>query len=606
MDLPTRLLGDIRFGYLDRAVQSDKLFNPKLVYNADSNTMYKAIIDELRRSTAFTFSVAFVSPDAVAALKQPLVDFQGTGRIITSTYLDFNSPKAFRELANLRDLGIEVHIHPDGNRGFHPKGFLFEQPESMTAIVGSSNLTSSALKRNHEWNLRFSALPGGDIVEQMHSAVDEQLALSTPLTPEWIAEYEEGWEPPQRATRRKKASGDGSTTAGIVPNSMQAEALEEIQAMREQGKKRALVISATGTGKTILAALDVRAAKPERMLFVVHREQILDRAIEEVSAVLDLAPEDIGKFVGNRREIDRKYVFATTQTLGVQANLDAVPADQFDYILVDEVHRAGAQLHRNILEHFSPQFLLGITATPERTDDFDVFGLFDYNVAYEIRLQRALKEGMLTPFHYYGISDFELDGEVIGDASKLSNLVSPERVAHVVGAIERYGHVGTKVKGFIFCSGNDEAAYLSSVLNQSTVHGQPLRTRALSGADPIPVREAAVADLEAGKLDYLITVDIFNEGIDIRSINQVVMLRQTKSSIVFTQQLGRGLRKSPGKDYLVVIDFIGNYANNFLVPIALFGDTSLNKDSIRRQMIEAQDVGDVAGLSSINFDAISK
>lgn len=606
MDLSTRLLNDLQFGHLDNALVSEKLFNPKLVYNADQNTMFKAIVEELRRSRTFTFSVAFVSPDAIASLKQPLFDFEGKGRIITSTYLGFNNPKAFRELANLRDLGIDVHVVDGTSSGFHPKGFLFEQAESMTAIVGSSNLTSRALKLNHEWNLKFSALPGGDIVDQLSTAVQTQLESAVPLTDEWIERYEEEYvAPPKRAPGRKAVAGTDAAPA-IVPNAMQAEALEEIARIRESGETRALVISATGTGKTILAALDVRAFRPRRMLFVVHREQILDRAIEEFTAVLGLTKDDIGKFVGSRREIDRRYVFATPQSLGTGGALVGIDKDQFDYILVDEVHRAGAQLHLNILNHFTPEFLLGITATPERTDDFNVFALFDFNVAYEIRLQRALKEEMLAPFHYYGISDFELDGEVISDTSQLTSLVSPERVGHVVAAIERYGHVGTQVKGLIFCSRNDEANQLSSMLNTASVHGHKLRTRALSGTDSIAEREKAVIDLELGKLDYLVTVDIFNEGIDIRSINQVIMLRQTKSSIVFTQQLGRGLRKSPGKDYLVVIDFIGNYANNFLVPIALFGDSSLNKDSIRRQMIEAQDVGEVAGLSSINFDAVSK
>ncbi|HJE90269.1 MAG TPA: DEAD/DEAH box helicase [Dietzia timorensis] len=606
MDLSTRLLNDLRFGHLDRTSASEKLFNPRLVYNAEQNTMFKAIVEELRRSHAFTFSVAFVSPDAIASLKQPLVDFAGTGRIITSTYLGFNNPKAFRELANLRDLGIEVHVVDGAGRGFHPKGFLFEQPVSMTAIVGSSNLTSSALKLNHEWNLKFSALPGGDIVDQLSAAVQTQLDRAVPLTDEWIDRYEAEYVAPPPRPRGQKAAAGTDVVPAIVPNAMQAEALEQIALIRDSGEKKALVISATGTGKTILAALDVRAFRPRRMLFVVHREQILDRAIEEFTAVLGLAPEDIGKYVGSCREIDRRYVFATPQSLGSGGALEGIDKKHFDYILVDEVHRAGAQLHLNILNHFTPDFLLGITATPERTDDFNVFALFDFNVAYEIRLQRALKEEMLTPFHYYGISDFEIDGEVISDTSQLTSLVSPERVGHVVGAIERYGHVGTQVKGLIFCSRNDEAKQLSAMLNSASVHGHQLRTRALSGADSIGEREQAVVDLEAGRLDYLVTVDIFNEGIDIRSINQVIMLRQTKSSIVFTQQLGRGLRKSPGKDYLVVIDFIGNYANNFLVPIALFGDSSLNKDSIRRQMIEAQDVGEVAGLSSINFDAVSK
>lgn len=507
----------------------------------------------------------------------------------------------------MRDIGIDVLVYENGRQGFHPKGFIFEQDDGTTAIVGSSNLTSLALKRNHEWNLRFSALPDGDIVEQLSQAIDTQLSSSGLLTDEWIRRYEEQYVPPQATQPLSGVPIPGaSELSQIRPNAMQAEALEEIAKVRESGESKALVVSATGTGKTILAALDVKAVNPKRVLFVVHREQILDRAIEEFSSVLNLTSFDIGKFVGARKELDRRFVFATVQSLGTLDKLQQIPRDYFDYILVDEVHRAGATMHQNIIGYFEPDFMLGITATPERTDDFNVYSLFDFNVPYEIRLQKALEEDMLTPFHYYGVTDFEYDGEVISDASKLSTLVAPDRVNHLLKAVETYGHVGESIRGLMFCSRKDEAIELSSLLNQREVHGIRLRTRTLTGDDPVPVREEVVSQLEAGELDYIITVDVFNEGIDIRTVNQVVMLRQTQSSIIFTQQLGRGLRKAAGKSHLIVIDFIGNYANNFLVPIALFGDSSLNKDSIRKKMIEAQDVGAVSGLSSINFDAIAK
>lgn len=605
--VPERIQRDTTFGFLNSSVAAERLFNPMLVSNFEANTMQKVILEELRRSKNFTFSVAFVSSDAIASLKQHFIEFPGRGRIITSTYLGFNSPETFRELMNLRDLGIEIYVYQDEARGFHAKGFIFEQEASTTAIVGSSNLTSRALKRNHEWNLRFSALPGGDIVDQLAAAIDNQLKCSTLLTEEWIREYEISYVSPVSRTElgsiELPAPGPGSR---IVPNVMQAEALEEIQRVRDSAEKKALVVSATGTGKTILAALDVKAANPQRVLFVVHREQILDRAIEEFTKVLNLDEHDIGKFVGSRRELDRRFVFATVQSLGSLTKLQQISPDHFDYILIDEVHRAGAKMHQNIIQYFVPDFMLGITATPERSDDFNVYSLFDYNVPYEIRLQKALEADMLAPFHYCGVTDFEIGGEVISDASQLTALIAPERVAHLLKAIERYGHVGDPVCGLMFCSRKDEAHELSTLLNQSTVHGKLLRTRALTGEDSVETRERVVAQLENGGLDYIITVDVFNEGIDIRTVNQVVMLRQTQSSIIFTQQLGRGLRKAAGKSHLIVIDFIGNYTNNFLVPIALFGDSSLNKDSLRKKMIEAQDVGAVSGLSSINFDAVAK
>ncbi|MGB3733276.1 DUF3427 domain-containing protein [Microbacterium sp.] len=606
MDAPSQLQLDNAFGFLDKSVQSDQLFHPLLIANDGANTMLRAIRHELRRSLTFTFSTAFVTTSAVAMLKQALLDFPGKGTIITSTYLGFNSPAAFRELLNIPR--VDVFVYSGERGGFHAKGYLFEQPNSTTAIVGSSNLTESALLTNQEWNLRFSALPDGDIVDQLRRAVDAQLAASNRLTEEWVNAYEVTYVAPIPRTSVINGGGSNPGTASppIVANAMQAEALVEIQKLREAGERRAVVISATGTGKTILSALDVQAFAPQRMLFVVHRDQILDRAIEEFRRVLGAPPDDFGKFVGSRRELDRKYVFATIQSLTNADNLNSIPPAYFDYVLIDEVHRAGAGSYRKALDYLKPEFLLGMTATPERTDGFNVFELFDFNVPYEIRLQKALEEEMLAPFHYYGVTDFVKDDEVIDDASQLATLVAPERADHIINAIETYGHVGVPVRGLMFCSRKDEAHELATLLNQREVHGHRLRTVALTGDDSSETREATVERLESGDLDYIITVDVFNEGIDIPTVNQVVMLRQTKSSIIFTQQLGRGLRKAAGKDHLIVIDFIGNYTNNYLIPIALFGDNSLNKDSIRKKIMDSQEAGAISGLSSVNFDKISR
>lgn len=595
---------DNAFGFLDRTTDADQLYHPLLVSNRDDNTMSRAIHAELRRSESFTFSVAFVTPNAVALLKQALLDFPGQGTVITSTYQGFNSPAAFKELLNLRD--VRVLVHPSSNEGFHAKGYVFKQGSSTTAIVGSSNLTNQALVKNHEWNLRFSALPDGDIVEQLDREVAAQIAESQPLTDAWIDAYAATWRPPATRHFLEPDPEPLVPTAGVTPNRMQSDALAQIAQLRDRGERRAVVVSATGTGKTILAALDVRAAAPERMLFVVHREQILDRAIEDFRTVLGAPASDFGKLAGSTRQLDRRYVFATVQSLSRPETLASIAPDTFDYVLVDEVHRAGADSYRRLITHLAPSFLLGVTATPERTDGFNVFELFDFNLAYEIRLQQALEDDMLAPFHYYGVTDFEQGGRAVGDTSGLGLLVAPERVDHLVSTLETYGHAGVAVRGLMFCSRTEEARELSELLNLRRVHGQPLRTRALTSEDTPAVREDVVQQLERGELDYVLTVDIFNEGIDIPTVNQVVLLRQTESSIVFTQQLGRGLRKAAGKDYLVVIDFVGNYSNNYLIPIALFGDNSLNRDSIRRRMIDAQEAGAIAGLSSVSFDSVSR
>lgn len=607
MTLPDAFEQDVSFGYLDREVIAPRQYNPRLVLNTPSDSVLRTLRAELRRATSFTFSVAFVSPRAIALLKQELVDFVGVGRIITSDYLGFNSPSAFSELLNLRRLGIDVRLHNEA--AFHPKGYVFQRPEGVTAILGSSNLTESALATNHEWNLMVSAYRDSNLFDQFSNLIDEQLANSVPLTQEWINEYAVGYQPPphrgSRASRESPTAPFESPT--IVPNSMQSEALIAIASLRDGGAERSLVISATGTGKTILAALDVRQVDPARVLFVAHREQILDRAIREFTRVLGGSESDFGKLAGTDRQSDRRFVFATVQTLSQPDIYQSLDPEAFDYILIDEVHRAGAASYVNVINYFHPQFLLGMTATPERSDDISIFELFDFNVPYEIRLNRALELDMLAPFHYYGVTDITFeDGLTTTDTTPLSRLVAPERVRHVISALEIYGQAGVAPRGLIFCSRNEEARLMSDELNLIELRGKRLRTAALSGSDSIERREHMVEQLEAGQLDYILSVDIFNEGVDIPSINQVVMLRQTRSSIVFVQQLGRGLRKANGKEYLVVIDFIGNYTNNYLIPAALFGDDSLNKESLRKNLISAEEVGVLAGLSSVRFDRVAQ
>ncbi|QGU04305.1 DUF3427 domain-containing protein [Corynebacterium comes] len=600
----TTLSRDTAFGFLDAATQSEQLLNPLLIANNDEEKMLHAIRQELSRARHFVFSVAFISSRGLALLKEALLQFSGTGEIITSNYLDFNDPAVFRELLLLEN--VRTVIHEDVDRGFHAKGYIFHREDGITAIVGSSNLTDNALLVNQEWNLRFSAFPDGDIALQLEDAVERQKRRSVELTQEWISHYE------KNRTFRPVLVPDGdspvktSPDGRIYPNDMQVRALESLRDLRELGEDKAVIISATGTGKTILAALAVRAAKPKRILFLAHREQILNKAMNEFQRVLEEDTNQFGKLVGNIRQTDRKYLFSTVQSLSRGETLEAFSPETFDYIIIDEVHRAGADTYRRIIDHLTPSFLLGLTATPERTDGFNVFELFDYNVPFEIRLHEALEEQMLVPFHYYGVTDFVDDeNETIDDVAQLRNLIAEERVKHVLKMLRQYGHP-TDVKGLMFCSRKDEAQELSKLFNQSSLNGQRLRTTVLTGEDSAAQRELVIEKLENGEIDYILTVDIFNEGIDIPLVNQVVMLRGTQSSIIFTQQLGRGLRKAPGKDHLRVIDFIGNYANNYLIPVALFGDNSRNKDSIRKNLLDNNSTNTIAGVSSVNFDAIAQ
>lgn len=605
---------ETEFGYLLESSLVPHNLNPEVVLNNDNSSVLRVLRRELKHAERFLFSVAFVTPRAIALLKQELVDFRGAGTIITSDYLGFNSPGVFKELKALEKIGISSRVH--SSKAFHAKGYLFRRTDRSVAVFGSANLTESALVANLEWNIKVAGSPKSNLSRQLDELEFEQLENSLDITAEWIAEYEARprpttvWAPgapPQAPAIPEPAVEGHAVSPRFEPNVMQRDALAAIELLRAQGQRRALVVSATGTGKTALAAFHVGMVKPERFLFIVHREQILDRAIEEFTNLLGLSAEDVGKLAGGKKETHKRFVFATIQTLSRHDVLDGIQPDAYDYVVVDESHHVGADTYRRVMEHLNPEFTLGLTATPERSDQSDVFELFDYNVAYEIRLQAALEADMLTPFHYYGVADVEFDdGTTTDDATSVERLSSRLRAEHIVKSLEIYGHAGLPPKGLIFCSRVEEAAALSEELNCLSLHGQPLSTVALSGMHSVEERLHAVARFEQGDLDYILTVDIFNEGVDIPTVNQVVMLRQTKSAIVFVQQLGRGLRKAPAKEYTIVIDFIGNYTNNYLIPIALFGDNSQDKESLRRRLIEAEERGVLANISSIRFDRVAQ
>lgn len=594
------LKADTFFGYIDRQTLSERIHNPLLVANADDNTMLAALRAELKTAMSFTISVAFVTNSGIGALKEALVGFRGRGMIITSDYQDFNSPDALRELSKLRNVDARIM----SGLSHHAKGYVFDHGDHITALVGSSNLTRDALIDNSEWNLKFSTHHDGDIADQLHSALERHIEISAPLTEEWIEAYSQRRQPPVFAQSAKDQIGAPSSQAKILPNAMQTEALDRLRALIESGQKRALIISATGTGKTILAALAAREFRPERVLFVAHTAQILRKAATEFQKVFQTTEDETGFFIGQQRELDRRFTFATVQSLSRLNKLSNISPKQFDYIIIDEVHRSGAESYRRIINHFRPDFLLGLTATPERTDGFNVFELFDHNVPFEIRLGDALESRMLVPFDYYGVSDYEsMSGYTISDDSTLDEKVARDRVEHLVRVLEDYSFP-SGTKGLIFCSSNKESSRLAEELSNYTLYGRPLRIVALSGADSIERREETVAKLQAGELDFIVTVDIFNEGIDIPDVNVIMMLRSTQSSTIFTQQLGRGLRKAKSKETLRVIDVIGNYSNNYLIPIALTGDRSGDPDSARETMRRSR-THPVAGSSTISFDEVT-
>lgn len=586
----------LRTSFIDKSFPSNKDLRPKLFFNDYKRRMNLAfeITKRLKECDYFEFSVAFISESGLAVLKQILLNLKEKGvkgRIITSTYLGFNAPKMFKQLLSFTN--IEVRIFEQEHCGFHPKGFIFHTGDHRDIIVGSSNLTQTALESNQEWDLFFTSHENGELASQVSNEFDIQWELSTPLTNEWIESYKETYVKPVRPT-----SAQSSKT--IKPNKMQEEALKSLKNLRDNNKDKALLISATGTGKTFLSAFDVRRFKPKRLLFVVHRRNIAEAALRSFKYLIPNV--SMGIFSGNTKETDSDFIFSTVQTIHKKEYREMFNRDAFDYIIIDEVHRAGAQSYQDIVDYFKPKFLLGMSATPERSDDFDIYEMFDHNIAYEIRLIQAMEYNLLCPFHYYGITDMTIDGIEIDDKSEFNILTSELRVDYIIEKINEYGYSGDRIHGLIFCSRKDECEKLSQLFNM-----RGYKTIALTGDSSEEMRQKAIDSLESNdenSLDYIFTVDIFNEGIDIPKVNQVVMLRPTESAIVFVQQLGRGLRKNDSKEYVVIIDFIGNYEKNFLIPVALSGQTNYNKDSLRQFVCEGSLI--TPGASTIQFDQITE
>jgi superfamily II DNA or RNA helicase/HKD family nuclease len=593
----------LQTGYIDKTILSNLDFQPELLVNQKSppKKVLSTILHELEHCNQFFISVAFVTTSGVAAIiskVKELEDRDIKGQVLVSQYLNFTQPEALKRLLQFKN--IDLRIATTGNA--HTKGYIFKSKDYYNLIVGSSNLTAHALSTNKEWNIKLSALDESGIVEKVLREFHSDFEKGTPVTAEYILTYEEIYQSQFLLNQKNKLEDLVQSQTVINPNSMQIEALENLKKLRVEKKNKALIISATGTGKTYLSAFDAKEFNPKKLLFVVHRLTIAKDSLNTFRSVFG-KDKTMGLYSGNQRELDCDFVFSTIQTISKANHLDQFSKDHFDYIIIDETHRSGADSYLRLIEHFEPKFLLGMTATPERTDGNDIFQLFDHNIAYEIRLSRAMEEDMLSSFHYYGVTDLSIDNTEVENKSDFKYLVSSERVKRIIEQANFYGSDNGITRGLIFCSRKDEATELSTLFNT-----KGFKTIALTGDSSEGERAESIEKLETDnlseKLDYIFTVDIFNEGIDIPKINQIIMLRPTESAIIFIQQLGRGLRKVDGKGYLTVIDFIGNYENNYLIPVALYGDTSYNKDSLRKLLTEGSRM--IPGASTINFDKITK
>ena len=606
--------------FIDWNQSSNLAYRPQFISNnyTEGHKVLSSIEDELLSCQEFFVSVAFITMGGITPLLQTLKELEQKkipGRILTTDYLWFTEPKALESLHKLENIKIKIYVTNHSTRGFHTKGYIFKKEEMYRMIVGSSNMTLDALTVNKEWNTKLISTKQGEYAKNMMHEFEELWNSQEALNyEEYIDVYKENYLKNKIIQKQKKIAKEEETPSfemyQLQPNSMQVGFIQNLRKIYESGGNKALLISATGTGKTYASAFAMRELGFQRVLFLVHRNQIAKQAKRSFQNVFGKTTS-MGLLTGQYQDYDADYLFATVQTLSKKETLEKYDPTSFDAIIIDEAHHSSANSYTKIMDYFTPLLWLGMTATPDKRDDAlggkNIYEIFQHQIAYEIRLQDAMEEDLLCPFHYFGITDLKMiSDEGKSKEEKMENfryLTLDDRVQNIMEKAEYFGHSGDRVKGLIFCSRIDEARKLSEKFNE-----KGWRTLVLSGSDSENARAAAIERLagDDGKdpLDYIVSVDIFSEGVDVPEINQVIMLRPTESPIVFIQQLGRGLRKAENKDYVVILDFIGNYNNNFMIPIALSGDRSYNKDNLRRYITEGGRV--IPGSSTIHFDEISR
>lgn len=565
------------------------------------------IKSNLKKCKSFSFSVSFIKKAGLVLLEREIeeaLDRGAKGRIITSTYQNFTDIGSLEQFYAWQKEYDNFECHLDyecfGDNGFHTKGYLFEYDDSIEFIVGSSNITRFALLKNFEWNVSLISKDNldsyNDALIEFELIWDKTLELDTKLIEKYRLQLD-------YAIEKWDMDYVNAMNAKINPNSMQRKALRELRRYRDTGVKKALIISATGFGKTYLAAFDARNFGAKRLLYIVHRESILKDAKDSFVKVFG-AERTYGFYTGNENSLEADFIFATSNMLG--RHLDSFKKDEFDYIIYDEVHHVVAETGKKIFEYFEPEFILGLTATPERMDNQDIFTLFDQNVPFELRLRDAINNDLVVPFHYYEIRDQLVDYSSKDKMTIAKNIAEQNNIEFIKSQIEKYRKPGEKLKCIAFCTNIQSCRLMVEELYEEGYH-----TISLTGINDTGVRIKAFKDLqdENNLLEIICTVDILNEGVDIPQVNMVLFLRPTESQTVFIQQLGRGLRKYPGKDYVTVLDFIGNnYDRAVQIAMALgtLGKTTYMEKAYLKEMIrtnfESLDIPEI----KIEIDDLSK
>ena len=528
--------------------------------------LYYQLINSLKQADSVDIVVSFLMESGVRMLLSELENALKRGakiRILTGNYLGITQPSALYLIKHKLGEQVDLRFYNEKNRSFHPKSYMFHYKEYSTIYIGSSNISRSALTSGIEWNYRFSSKTDPQNYEKFYNTfLDLFENHSVVIDDDELKRYSKNWHRPAVSKDLDKYDlQDSEPSNNIVlfePRGAQIEALCALENTRAEGARRALVQAATGVGKTYLAAFDSK--KYERVLFVAHREEILMQAAESFKNVRN--SDDYGFFDGESKCTDKSVIFASVATLGRNEYLNNkyFPSDYFNYVVIDEFHHAINDQYQRIVNYFKPQFLLGLTATPERMDGRNIYEICDYNVPYEISLKEAINKGMLVPFHYYGIFDDT-------DYSKIhivrGRYDEKELNETYIGNVHRYELIykyyckyGSR-QALGFCCSKEHAREMAREFSSRGIPSVAVFSDA--SGEYTEKRNAAIQKLKNGEIKVIFSVDMFNEGVDITSVDMVMFLRPTESPIVFLQQLGRGLRKCRGKEFLTVLDFIGNY-----------------------------------------------
>lgn len=548
--------------------------------------LYYQLVSSLKKAASVDIIVSFLMESGVKMLLSELDNALKRGariRILTGNYLGITQPSALYLIKRKLGDRVDLRFYNEKDRSFHPKSYIFHYADYSDIYIGSSNISRSALTSGIEWNYRFSSKTDQKNYDKFYRTFEDLFENhSIVIDDEELKRYSKNWHRPAVSKDLDKydiAEEPEDTNVKVLyePRGAQIEALCALEDTRAEGAKRALVQAATGVGKTYLAAFDSK--NYERVLFVAHREEILNQAAISFKNVRN--SDDYGFFNGDEKCTDKSVVFASVSTLGRAEYLkeEYFAPDYFNYLVIDEFHHAVNDQYKRIVEYFKPQFLLGLTATPERMDGRNIYEICDYNVPYEISLKDAINKGMLVPFHYYGIFD---DTDYSGLHVVRGKYDEKELNETYIGNVHRhdliykyYCKYGSK-RALGFCCSRAHAEEMAKEFCKRGIPSVAVYSNA--DGDFSEDRSTAIEKLKNGEIRVIFSVDMFNEGVDITSVDMVLFLRPTQSPIVFLQQLGRGLRKSKGKEYLNVLDFIGNYEKAGRVRFLLTGTALSEKE----------------------------